>query len=78
MDSFVHGNVFSLSINRSILVCTIQSNQTLDALIEYFALYHILYSGQLEISLSVGLCLCLTSSRHVYGWFIWMKPKLKR
>jgi len=31
------------------LVCTIQSNQTLDALIKY----HILYSGQLETRLSV-------------------------
>ena len=34
-------------------MCTIQSNQTLDALIKYVAKYHILYSGQLEIRLSV-------------------------
>jgi len=30
------------------LVCTRQNNHTLDALIEYVAYYHILYSGQLE------------------------------
>ena len=39
------------------LVCTIQSNQTSDALIKYVAQYHILYSGLLEICLSVH---CLT------------------
>ena len=37
------------------LVCTIQSNQTSDALIKYVAQYHILYSGQLEIRFSVHL-----------------------
>ena len=36
MDSFVHGNLFVFPlINR--LVCTIQSNQTLDALNKYVA-----------------------------------------
>ena len=36
MDSFVYGNVFFFPlIDR--LVCTIQSNQTLDALIKYVA-----------------------------------------
>ena len=36
MDSFVHGNAFFLpSIDR--LVCSIQSNQTLDAFIKYVA-----------------------------------------
>ena len=35
------------------VVCTIQSYQILDALMKYFALYHISYSGQLEIRLSV-------------------------
>ena len=43
------------------LVCTIESNQTLDALIKYVVQYHILYSGQLEIRLSVvttGLQYC--------------------
>ena len=38
-----------------IFVCTIQSDQTLDALVKYVAKYHILYSGQLEIRLSVYL-----------------------
>ena len=50
------------------LVCTIQSNQTLDALIKYVAYYHILdlYCGQLEIRLSVhaltkrGYFMCCT------------------
>ena len=47
-------------------MCTIQSNQTLDALITYVAKFHILYSGQLEIRLSVFgrgilccVCVCL-------------------
>ena len=35
MDSFVHGHFFFLLIDR--LVRTIQSNQTLDALIKYVA-----------------------------------------
>ena len=39
------------------MVCTIQSNQTSDALIKYVAQYHILYSGLLEICLGVH---CLT------------------
>jgi len=34
-------------------VCTIQSSQTLDALIKYVAQYRILYSDQLELRLSV-------------------------
>ena len=34
-------------------VCIIQSNQTMDALIKYVAQYHILYSGQVEIRISV-------------------------
>ena len=41
---------FFMLIGR--LVCTIQSNQTLDALNKYVA-FHILSSGQLEILLSV-------------------------
>ena len=54
MDSFVHGDVFFFPlIDR--LVCTIQNNQTLDALIKYVAEYHMLYSGQLEIRVSVYL-----------------------
>ena len=52
VDSFVHGNVFIFPLIDK-FVCTIQSNQTLDALIKYVAKYHILYSGQLEIRLSV-------------------------
>ena len=51
MDSCVHGNVFLFRLFDR-LVCTIQSYQTLDALIKYVAYYHILYSGQLKISLS--------------------------
>ena len=52
MDSFVHGNGFFFAlIDR--LMCTIQSNQMLDALIKYVAQYPVLYSGQLEIRLSV-------------------------
>ena len=52
MDSFVHGNNFIFPlIDR--LVCTIQDNQMLVALIKYVAYYHILYSGHLEIRLSV-------------------------
>ena len=35
------------------LVCTIQSNHTLDALIKYVTQYHIWYSGLSEISISV-------------------------
>ena len=35
------------------LVCTIQNNQTLDALIKYVALYHSLYSDQIEVRLSL-------------------------
>ena len=37
------------------LVCTIQNKQNLDALIKHVAYYHILYSGQLEIRLSVHI-----------------------
>ena len=48
MDRFVH---FLPYIDR--LVCTIQSNQTLDASIKYAAYYYIVYSGQLEIRLSL-------------------------
>ena len=36
MDSFVHGNVFFFTF-IDISVCTIQSNQTVDALITYVA-----------------------------------------
>ena len=54
MDSFVYGNVFFFPLIEK-LVCTIQSDQTLDALIKYVAEYHILYSGQFEIRLSVYL-----------------------
>ena len=43
-------------------MCTIQSNQTLDALIKYVAYYHILYSGQLEIRLNV----CVVVSEPYY------------
>ena len=55
LDSFVHGNVFFFFPLIDRLVCTIQSNQTLDALIKYVAYYHILdlYCGQFEIRLSV-------------------------
>jgi len=45
------------------LVWTIQSNQTLDALIKYVAQYHILYSGHLEICLSVHKNLYIYSKR---------------
>ena len=44
-------NVFFLLIDRA--VCMIQNNQLLDVLIKCIAKYHILYSGQLEICLSV-------------------------
>ena len=57
MDSFVHEHVFFLSVNR--LVRIIQRNKTLDALIKYVAYYHILYSGQLEILLSVYVTITL-------------------
>ena len=49
MDTW--GRFFFPLIN--ILVCTIQRHQPLVALIKYGAYYHILYSGQLEIRLSV-------------------------
>ena len=39
LDSFVHGNVFFFFPLIDRLVCTIQSNQTLDALIKYVAYY---------------------------------------
>jgi len=42
MDSFVHGNFFVFFPLIDRLMCTIQSNQTLDALIKYVVEYHIL------------------------------------
>ena len=59
------------------MVCTIKSNQTVDVFIKYFAYYHTLYSGQLEIRLSVlilrGICLNIRNVlEHVwkvyFGW----------
>jgi len=44
-------HVFLLLIDRA--MCIIRNNQTLDVLIKYIAKYHNLYSGQLEIRLSV-------------------------
>ena len=42
------------------LVCTIQNNQTLDALIKHVEHYHILYSGQSEIRFVIeDICHCL-------------------
>ena len=52
MDNFVHGNDFFFPlIDR--LVCRIQSSHTVDASIKYVAYYCIVYSGQVEIRLSV-------------------------
>ena len=44
-------HVLFLLIGRS--VCIIQNNQILDVFVKYIANYHILYSVQLDIRLSV-------------------------
>jgi len=52
MDGVVHKkHVLFLIIHRS--VCITQNNRTLDVLIANIAKYNFLYSGQLEIRLSV-------------------------
>ena len=65
MDGFVHKkHVLFLLIDRS--VCILQNNQMLDVLVKYIANYHIVYSGQLEIRISVVTVVNLLSRYRIY------------
>ena len=56
--------VLFLLIDRS--VCIIQNNQILDVLVKYIANYHIWYSGQLEIRISVVTVVNMLSRYRIY------------